>query len=175
MIIGISGKMRSGKDTVADYIVSKYGFNHLKFSTGIKEIYDKYHYKDNNGVKPREEFQGIGQELRAVLGENVWVNYTLKGIDPSKHTVISDVRQDNEFHALKEKGALIILIKTSEDTQKRRLGTLGEKADGSLEHETEHITESLADLVIVNDSTLEDLYKKIDDILSPLITETKDK
>lgn len=174
MIIGISGKMRSGKDTVANYIQQKYGFEHTRFSKGIKEIYNTYHYKDNKGIKPRMEYQEIGQGLRAILGENVWVNYTLKGIDPTKHTVISDVRQDNEFHALREKGALIILVKTSEDTQKRRLGSLGETDDSRLEHETEQITESLADIIIYNDSTLEELYKKIDAILAPVITGSKE-
>lgn len=170
MLIGISGKMRSGKDTVANYIIKKYGFEHVKFSKGINEIYDKYHYIEDGGVKPRLALQGIGQGLRAILGEDMWVNYTLSEVDFSKNTVISDVRQDNEFRRLKEEGAFIILVKTSAETQRNRLDGLNEISDERLEHETEQINESLADIELINDSTLEDLYKNIDNILLPLIT-----
>lgn len=174
MLIGVSGKMRSGKDTVAEYIVEKYGFEHKKFSQGIKEIYEKYHYKDNNGIKPRAELQGLGQGIRAVLGEDVWVNYTLKDVEDNDNVIVSDVRQDNEFIALRERGAFIILVSASKQAQKERLLSLGESEKDNLDHETEYITESLADIEIVNDSTLEELYRKIDEVLSPLITGSKD-
>ena len=166
--------MRSGKDTVANYIIEKYGFEHLKFSKGINEIYNKYNYIDDGGIKNRQALQGIGQGLRRAIGENIWVNYTLSQYDPSKNTVISDVRQDNEFIALRERGALIILVTTSPDVQKERLIQLGESPDEHMNHETEHIPESLADIEIVNDSSLEELYQKIDEILEPLITGSKD-
>lgn len=166
--------MRSGKDTVANYIIEKYGFEHLKFSKGINEVYNKYNYIEDNGVKNRQALQDIGQYMRKSLGQNVWVNYTLKDYDPNKNTVISDVRQDNEFIALKERGALIILVTTSPNVQRERLIQLGESPDEHMNHETEHIPESLADTVIVNDSTLEELYKKIDEILEPLITSNKE-
>ena len=166
--------MRSGKDTVANYIVEKYGFEHLKFSKGINEVYNKYNYIDDNGVKNRQALQGIGQGLRTALGSNVWINYTLKDYNSEVNTVISDVRQDNEFIALRERGALIILVTTSPDVQKERLIQLGESPDEHMNHETEHISESLADIQIVNDSTLEELYQKIDGILEPLITGSKD-
>ena len=166
--------MRSGKDTVANYIIEKYGFEHLKFSKGVNEIYNKYNYIDDDGVKNRQALQGIGQGLRKAIGENIWINYTLSQYDPSKNTVISDVRQDNEFIALRERGALIILVTTSPDVQKERLIQLGESVDEHMNHETEHIPESLADIEIVNDSSLEELYQKIDEILEPLITGSKD-
>lgn len=174
MIVGISGKMRSGKDTVADYIVKNYGFEHLKFSTGIKEVYDKLNYLDDGGVKPRKALQDIGQGLRKAIGEDVWIHRTLQDYDPNKLTVISDVRQDNEFKAIRELGGIIILVTTSPRVQKERLLGLGESGSEYIEHETEQITESLADVQIVNDSTLEDLYQKIDNVLSPLITGNKD-
>lgn len=174
MLVGISGKMRSGKDTVANYIVEKYGFEHLKFSKGINEVYNKYNYIEDNGVKNRQALQDIGQFLRKAIGEDVWVNYTLKGYNPEVNTVISDVRQDNEFIALRERGALIILVTTSPNIQKERLIQLRESADEHMNHETELISESLADVHIVNDGSLEELYQKIDDIIEPLITGSKD-
>lgn len=175
MLIGISGKMRSGKDTVANYIIEKYGFEHLKFSKGINEIYNKFNYVDDKGIKNRQALQDIGQGIRRALGENVWVNYTLSHYNRGKDTVISDVRQDNEFIALRELGAVIILVTTSPSVQRERLLQLGESPDEDrMNHETEHIPESMADVVVVNDSSLEELYTKIDDILEPLITSSKD-
>ena len=161
--------MRSGKDTVANYIIEKYGFEHLKFSKGINEIYNKFNYVDDKGIKNRQALQDIGQFLRTALGSNVWINYTLKDYNSEVNTVISDVRQDNEFIALRERGALIILVTTSPSVQRDRLIQLGESPDEHMKHETEHIPESLADIEIVNDSTLEELYKKIDDVLEPYI------
>ena len=38
MIIGLSGKKRSGKDTVAEYLCAHYGFINYGFGDPIKEI-----------------------------------------------------------------------------------------------------------------------------------------
>ena len=38
MIIGISGKKRSGKDTVADFLIQEYGFIKYGFADPIKQI-----------------------------------------------------------------------------------------------------------------------------------------
>lgn len=166
MIIGVSGKMRSGKDTVADYIIDNYGFEHLKFSMGIKEVIEKYAYQDNGGVKRRKDLQGVGQGLRGILGQNVWVNYTISQLDETKDTVFSDVRQSNEFKALHELGGIIIYIETPDDVQRERLISLGEREDKYLKHETEDIPKNMADSKIINDGTLEDLYKKVDEFMS---------
>lgn len=165
MIIGISGKMRSGKDTVSRYIIKKYGYEHLKFSMGIKEIIEKYAYKESGGVKRRKELQDIGQGIRGILGQDTWVNYTLSYLDEDKDTIFSDVRQENEFRALKELGALIIYINTPEEVQKMRLENLGERVDRFLNHETEKIPVELADMTIINEGTLEDLYREVDKVM----------
>ena len=37
-IIGICGKKQSGKDTIAQYTTQKYGFEHRKITTPLKEM-----------------------------------------------------------------------------------------------------------------------------------------
>ena len=37
MIIGLGFKARSGKDTVADYLIENYGFKRLAFADALKE------------------------------------------------------------------------------------------------------------------------------------------
>ena len=103
MKIGIGGKMRSGKDTVTEILIKYFSDNgkdvgHYKFSEGISKIINEYGYKEYT-VKPRVELQQIGQGLRQILGEDVWVNYTLthiKGVEDV--VIISDVRQENEVN-----------------------------------------------------------------------------
>lgn len=77
MIIGISGKKRSGKDTVADYLIKRheftryaladpikhgskamFGFNDEQLWGSQKEVVDKHW-----GVTPREVLQVIGTEI----------------------------------------------------------------------------------------------------------------
>jgi len=48
MILGISGKMGAGKDTIADVLVSKHGFTKLSFATAIKEICSNVFNIDSN-------------------------------------------------------------------------------------------------------------------------------
>ena len=76
MIIGLSGKKGSGKDTVADYLCAQYGFINYGFGDPIKEIAkimfqfnDEQLYGDQKdivdlrwGFKPREFFQKFGTE-----------------------------------------------------------------------------------------------------------------
>lgn len=76
MIIGLSGKKGSGKDTVADYLCDKYGFINYGFGDPIKKIAktmfqfnDEQLYGDKKdvidikwGFKPRDFFQKFGTE-----------------------------------------------------------------------------------------------------------------
>ena len=74
--IGLVGKMRSGKDTVAELLEMK-GFVNYKFSSGIKAVYNLLAYDKKVG-KDRKILQGIGQGLRKIVGEDVWIHYTFE-------------------------------------------------------------------------------------------------
>ena len=76
MIIGICGKKRCGKDTIADILVNTYNFTKYAFGDPIKEIariifnFDEEQlYGDNKeliderwGVSPRQFFQKFGTD-----------------------------------------------------------------------------------------------------------------
>jgi len=51
LVIAISGKMRHGKDTIGDYLVSKYGFKPLRFADKVKEVCMNY---DNSTSELRD-------------------------------------------------------------------------------------------------------------------------
>ena len=95
MIIGLSGKKRVGKDTVADYLVSKYGFVKYSFADPIKDVakilfgfnYEQLYGRDKEeidsrwNISPRDFFQKFGTD---------YMQYQFPNIFPDTKEVIPD-------------------------------------------------------------------------------------
>mgnify|MGYP003340526973 CR=1 FL=1 len=123
MIIGLSGYARSGKDTVAQVLVEKYGFQRIAFADKIREfLYDlnprlDHTLKDSlrlrdivdvNGWEKakihkvvREYLQDIGVSARNVFGEEFWIKQALASMHTG-NVVITDVRFPNEARVIKK-------------------------------------------------------------------------
>lgn len=176
MKIALFGKIRSGKNTVADILTEEYGFEQFAFGDGIAEIIQKYFPEVWAGGKPRKHYQHIGQQLR-VLNENVWVNYLLRRVWDEGRTyrakglvhniVITDGRQLNEAKRMKEEGFLIVKVTTPEEIRIERMIDKGDIFSfEDLKHETELQVDNITpDVEILNDGSLEDLYKKVQDLI----------
>lgn len=133
LIVGLHGYARSGKDTVGAVLVEKAGFRRLAFAdrmramlyaiNPIADIHDSYGdgveiervavIVDRIGWDPakveyeeiRELMQRLGTEGgRAILGEDVWVDATMRQIAPIGKYVITDVRFTNEAEAIRSAG-----------------------------------------------------------------------
>lgn len=172
MIIGLSGVARSGKDTVADYLIENYGFKKVSFADPIREaLYrldpdielDGYDMKLASAVRLlgweklkdasssiRGLMQRMGTEVgREMFGENIWVDAALKGIAPEDNIVITDVRFPNEADAIQAIGGKLWRIE--------RPG-VGPAND----HPSENALDSYEfPIKLANEGTLEDLWKKI--------------
>lgn len=133
-VIGIAGYARSGKDTVADYLVEHYGYEKVSFSTPMKEAMYRLNPRItinesvNNpirigvdvygweGLKERSPdvrglLQRFGTEVgREMFGENFWVDYALNSIVDGTKVVISDVRYPNEVNAIKALGGKVYRV-----------------------------------------------------------------
>lgn len=108
MIFLLNGKARSGKDTVADYIVSKTGAKKLWYAKPLKDFSIKYFnlsedecYEHKTELS-RRILQGVGEMFRDEIDKNFWVSQTIKQISTFKkegfeHFVISDCRYRNEI------------------------------------------------------------------------------
>lgn len=165
MLIGITGKARSGKDTIAKHLASKHGFEHYWFSKpmkdalavmlgwtsehlygDLKEVVDPFY-----NVSPRRALQTIGTDWgRDLINKDLWLLCAERAISNSPNLVISDVRFDNEASLIRSRGGFIISISRSD-------------AQEIAEHVSESgVSDNLIDMTIENEGTIEQLQALID-------------
>ncbi len=111
MLVVLSAKAGSGKDTLADYLVKYKNFTKISLADPIKRICGEYlnfsHEQlfgpsemrakpNNNNLTVRECSQKIGTDCFRNLYQDVWVNYLLK--------TIKTLQSDHYFKYSSEKG-----------------------------------------------------------------------
>ena len=105
MIIGVTGKYASGKDSVAEYLVKK-GFIHYSLSDEIREEAKKRGLKET-----RENLIQLGNELREKFGSGVLAERVLlkilmnlfpigKKINEERNYVLTSIRNPEEVKVL---------------------------------------------------------------------------
>lgn len=163
MRIAIVGKMRSGKNLVADILTDKYGFSQLAFADGITEIIKKYFPEAFEDGKPRKHYQHIGQELR-VLNPNVWINYLDRAAADLADVIVTDCRQVNEEKYLRANGYMIIKIHADDEVRWQRIAVANEVVTvDQFHHDTEQQVDQIEpDYMILNNGTHEELINAVD-------------
>lgn len=174
------GKMRSGKDTIAEYAIDKYGFTRFAFGDGIREVCRLlFPEQMKDGNKPRSLLQNVGQSMRQI-DNDVWVNRCFNDIKNERwkatkamgsdvlNPIITDLRQPNEYDKCKREGFIFIKVQCDEDIRLKRILEKNDNFDKKdLRHETElHIDTFEYDYLINNDGSLEDLYRQFDEIIA---------
>lgn len=132
MIVGLCGKKRSGKSSVAKYLVEEKGFYEISWAFPLKEIIGRELFGLNDdqlygpevareavipewGMSPRQILQLVGTEcFRKVIRDDFWVVLGKKRLkefaDRNWNVVISDCRFPNEMEALRELGGITVRI-----------------------------------------------------------------
>jgi hypothetical protein len=164
--IAFGGIMGSGKDTCVDYLCTKYPeHTRISFADALYDILsyaqEKCGFEKN---KDRKFLQFIGTEWARNIDENVWINIVL-GKDIKGIGLLSDIRFPNEFNALKNNGWICIKV-TRDNIDKNRVGN-GDNTHSS-ELSINDIKDEEWDFIINNNSTLEDLYKRLDKIITKI-------
>ena len=171
MLIGLSGKQRSGKDTFADFLVELYGFKKVSFANPIKELAVNYF-----GLNPVEVYETKPEKVRIILqdigkiGRKVddlfWVKKTLDKFDnfDDIDVVVSDVRFINEAEYIKSKGGIIVRIESSRDIRASRGLLTGENDISEIELDNYDF-----DYVINNEGTIEEFYDAITQLMNILL------
>lgn len=168
--IALSGKARSGKDTIADRLEWWTGAIKINISAGV---YDACNSIQNIvGAKIEKDprlLQGVGMLCRELYGPDVWIDCTVRKIDsliiyndPKVNIVISDVRFPNELEKLKSIGFTIVRIVRDNRPIDRDPNHISEIAldDYPFEH------------IIYNNGTLEELNYKVLEMVSKLSNKT---
>jgi len=181
-IISISGKIGSGKDTIADIIMQYTPYHRWqvkKFAGKLKDIAEiltgvpKINFEDQEfkqqdmgpewGMTYRDLLQKLGTEaMRNGLHKNVWVNalfadyqFNIDEDEQVAYWIITDSRFPNELAAVKEhNGIAIKVIRDSGNT----IGTT-HTSETALDDYTDW------DYVINNNGTLEELKTQVLSIL----------
>jgi dephospho-CoA kinase len=178
--IALTGKMRSGKDTVANHLYIRHSFNRVAFGDALKKNAHATFPWVSQFSKPRALYQQYGQLMRQV-DPDIWIKHAeraVKGaIDFRVNTgaeqigvVITDVRQQNEVDWCRENGFTLIRVTApDEDRIARAIAAGDDFSVHDLTHETEQAIDGFAvDYEIVNDGSVDDLKAQIDRITSAL-------
>lgn len=174
--IAVAGEIRSGKDTVCEYIMKQNPMmEKLYFARGIEKVIKLCFPDAFDDGKPRKLFQDIGQFMRTIDAD-VWVKYTERemkylnlffGIE---QFICTDLRQPNEYQWLKNNGFTVIKVEADEEIRIERMKQAGDVFTlDSLNHPVEQQIKDLpCDYLITNNDTLDSLYQQVDFVLSEI-------
>lgn len=184
VVIGICGRARSGKDTVADEL-KRWGFQKIAFADKLKSICkdlfdlsgsqlysNSKEIMDNRWEKsPRMIFQEVGDIMRDVHGA-VWISQVVKKVKKEKGDfAVTDIRYYNELKAVRDLAGPECLVRIWNIQRPN-----APEVHGSNSHisETEMLTIPIGefDEVIKNDN-LFDTKIKIEKLMSKIGEEMK--
>lgn len=175
--IALAGKFRSGKDMVADYLVSRYWYEKFAFGNELKRYAHELFDVDLD-AKPRELYQWFGQTMRE-RDPDIWVRKCFALIESEREfyrtfleekvrIVVTDVRQMNEYERCKAEGFILIRVNAADEIRLERAKSAGDQFD---EETLNHTTEKYVDLFDVdydidNNGTPAELFSQLDGIMA---------
>ena len=182
MLIGIVGLIGSGKDTVAERLVTHHGYKRDSFAKSLKDAVSSMfnwdrdmlegnttssrHWREQpdkfwsekmgKEVTPRLILQQFGTEvMRGQMYDGIWVDSVI-GRYKGENTVISDTRFQNEIKTIKAHGGKILLVKRGELPTREEM-----QKQGAHRSEWDWMGSEF-DYIIENNGTLTQLNVKID-------------
>jgi hypothetical protein len=144
MIVGIVGLIGSGKDTIANHLVSSHGFRRMSYAASLKdavsaifgwdrvmldgvtqesrqwrEQVDQWWAKrlEIPNLTPRFVLQHLGTEVfRNNFANDIWVaSLEHRLLSSNDHVVITDCRFKNEIESIRSIGGIVIQVKRGQD------------------------------------------------------------
>lgn len=207
-IIGVCGLIGSGKDTVADYLVSNHRCHRISFGDTLKDVTAELFGWDRTRLQgltkedrdwreledpfwtealgklwsPRIALQQLGTEIfRDGLHKDIWIICAKKRMRTLEHAmgyklnfVFSDCRFPNEVAIIEQAGGEIWWVRRGDLPEWWMPARVNLMREGDMEAFSKHWGVHPSEFswinsnfkhVIDNDGTLDDLYKKVEELL----------
>jgi dCMP deaminase len=180
--IGITGTSGAGKGTIVEYLVSQKGYVHYSVGDFLKS-----ELKKRKKEPTRKNLQDIGNELREKKGpEYIVKTLFAKAIKKGADAVIESIRNPKEADFIKKQpNSFLLSIDADIKTRYKRISarhetkdrvTFKEFSDGEKREKKSKNTSSQnliycmdsADFKLNNNGTVNELYKKADNILEKM-------
>ncbi|MBI2120453.1 MAG: AAA family ATPase [Parcubacteria group bacterium] len=171
-IFGFAGEMASGKTTAAEYVLKKCDGVSYRFSDPLRDVLARIGLPNT-----RENLQILSTSLRQNFGEDVLAKIVFEDVKNTKNPciVIDGIRRPDDIKYLRTlREFILIYIRTDLNNRYSRLAKRQENSDDfgktleEFEKEQKQEAEAKirelepsADIVIENNGTLEEFYKKI--------------
>ncbi|MBU0707552.1 AAA family ATPase [Patescibacteria group bacterium] len=182
MIIGITGYFGAGKGTVADYLKAN-DFIYHSCSNILREENKKLGQEETI-----ENLIALGNRLREEHGPGVLAKRLLEKIKDNKEelSIVDSLRHPDEINVLKETGDFVLISVDAPIDIRYERTQLRKRDDDKMTFEEFRKQEQfqlagegsqaqllncvkMADYNLVNDGTIEDLQKKVDEIIDEII------
>lgn len=194
-LVSLSGYPGSGKDTIYELLIwGLPSIQKLKFAYGIhdvlcmlagtyesslehRELFENRTWKETaqyfpdtyNFITPRKAAQTIGQGMRELVSDTVWIDKLSRERFASTKDVlvITDTRHENEVQYVRSVSGLVVFV----DRPKAEADT---KQNPVFNHVSEQYLDTIreqADLILDNSGTYEDLIVTVRNNLLPLLVE----
>ncbi|MBU4457371.1 MAG: AAA family ATPase [Candidatus Omnitrophica bacterium] len=177
MIIGLTGPNASGKGEAASYLRTK-GFKYHSLSDALREEAEK------SGIEPlRENLIRLGNELRRKNSPSYLASIIGERLTEPGNYIVDSIRNPAEAEALQEKKGFVLLgidapveVRFKRSLKRRRPGDAETLQDFIEKEKRENLNNpenqqlkkciEMADVVIVNDSAMDEFYRKIDEAIT---------
>jgi dephospho-CoA kinase len=189
-IIGITGTLASGKTSVKDFFLSRFPSSYF---ISLSDIIEEELLKEGKELK-RENFIEKGNELRKRYGDQILVEVvtlTLPEKIEKQFLIIDGIRNPGEVEFLRKKFGkdfILIAVDAPREIRFRRLRERKKEGDPKTFEEFLEIDETdlgknqpeygqnveeclkLADYLIINDGSVNELNKKLEEIAKAILS-----
>lgn len=187
-VVGFTGTIGSGKNTIKQIVLKKYSCYHVTLSDVIRGEIEK-----KRGLLNRVTLQDMGNEMRKKYGNHILAMLAIEYLPRDKEMIIMDgIRNMGEVEYLKKKfgqNFKLISIDAPLETRFARVQKRSDSKDPQMTLEEfrevdkrdrglsepmngQHVEDCMriADFTIENNGTTRDFEKKIDEVMKQIMT-----